>query len=185
MARFWTDHDKQQIAAMLLAGDTYDVIAAEFGVSRNAVAGVITRTKRLHGLSQRALSDEHRERLSAAQRERYSSNVIVFPGARREPLPTVEKPALRVITNTAKAIDDWLKANGGARKFEPGFSTDYLAMKSFLEKRGVTFNLHRGSCFLSNGRGRPRKVTWDEVYRVADKFRVAEGLTPILPESAA
>ncbi len=102
-----------------------------------------------------------------------------------EPKP-VERPVLRVVANNIPMmVEDWLRRNGGARKFEARCSTDYGYLKFYLEEHGVVLSLIKGSPVLQTGSGRQRKVEWNEVFRVADRFRVAEGLEPILRGVAA
>jgi hypothetical protein len=95
------------------------------------------------------------------------------------------RSTLRVVSNNINMMAaDWLAKNGGPRRYETGFSTDYVPLKNYLEKHGITFNLNKNVPYLTAGRGRPRKASWIEVYHLVDKYRLAEGLTPIMRRPA-
>jgi hypothetical protein len=161
----WTPDQIERVRELLSEKLTYVEVAARMGVSRGTIAKLILRTPEL-----REMPDRNRTR----------------GRTKAEPAPAPRRSAFRVVSNNIPMMTaDWLEKHGGARRYEAGFSTDYLTMKSYLERHGVTFNLTKNQPTLSTGRGRPRKVTWTDVFRAADKFRVAEGLTPILRESAA
>lgn len=161
--KLWTDDERAELYRMKDAGATLGEIALHFRVTKKAVIGQVKR------------------------RSDIASNIIRFPRSRTAKRSQAaikadsrSRPKLRVIVNTKKLVDDWLRENGGARKFEPGFSADYLGMQRYLGDRGVTLGMRRGKLLLHGERGRPRMVSWDEVWAAADKFRVREGKTPIL-----
>lgn len=109
------------------------------------------------------------------------SNVVILPVVRREPIPTAPhlKPKLTFHTNTELLVADYLKKHG-ARRFERGFSTDYSYLQIFLRDRGFSLSMQANAPYLAKGSARPRKVSWQEVWKVVDKFRADEGLTPIV-----
>jgi len=131
---------------------------------------------------------EHLGRHSNSVRKRVKALGVATrgkPGPKTEaPALPVERPKLCVVTNDNLLIADWLKRNGGPRRFEQGFSTDYLSLKVYLEKHGVILIVSSNQPFMRTAHGWPRKVTWAEVYRCADKFRAVEGKTPILRGAA-
>ncbi|MBA3576214.1 MAG: hypothetical protein H0W39_01160 [Sphingomonas sp.] len=77
-------------------------------------------------------------------------------------------------------VDDWIAKHGRPRRFERGFTTEYLNLKLYLARHGVTFDLASNQCMISRGPGRPKTVEWAKVWQLVDEFRRAEGLEPIL-----
>ncbi len=82
-------------------------------------------------------------------------------------------------------IADWLEKNGGARRYEAGFSSTFLSIQNFLQSRGITVTCFRRRYKISSGKGRPKISTWDEVLRMLDDIRTAEGLEPLRQKHAA
>lgn len=82
-------------------------------------------------------------------------------------------------------IAAWLKKNGGARRYEAGFSSTFLSIQTFLQARGITVTCFKRRYKVSSGKGRPKISTWDEVLRMLDDIRTAEGLEPLRQKHAA
>ena len=194
----WTPEEKARVADLLQRGKTAKQIGEVIGVTRNAIIGIVARDKMLSaiGFSRRGSGGvrekklTHDERLirrrqyDVAYRARIRGEVIAFPKPLR-PRPTyhlapTKSPALRVITNIPMLVEDWLKQNGGPRRFERTATSDTWVIRLYLEERGVKLNGQRGKWGISNWRGRPRLGTWADVMKVADEFRVAEGLQPFI-----
>ena len=182
----WSADEHETMVRMAAEGCPMSQVAKVLGRSRNAIAGRAIR----HGI--KFLGIVKRGPKGPRGPKQVTAQVIRFP---KPPKATaapraVAKPAsppkpLKVVTqNTDLMVQDYL-AKHGARRFEPGFSTDYHNLKNYLQERGVSLNLKSSSPYVSHGRGRPRKCTWGEVIAIADRFRVAEGMTPILRSSAA
>ncbi|SFJ54578.1 hypothetical protein SAMN04515648_4527 [Phyllobacterium sp. CL33Tsu] len=85
---------------------------------------------------------------------------------------------------TEQMISDWTDRNGGPRRFSRGESTDFLAIRSNLEKHGYKLSGHRYEYIVSkNGMSR-RKFDWHGLLRFIDDLRVADGLPAILARLA-
>jgi hypothetical protein len=182
----FTPEEDAIIARMLVEGSSAGMIGKVIDRSKNSVIGHVRDVPRLKAIGFKgkfggpvaARTKRKTEQEVREKRQQYGRPVSTMP-----PAPT-PKPVLKVIANTSMMIADWLKKNGGPRRFERGFSTDYSHLRFYLEKHGVTLSLVKSRCYLSTGGSRPRKVEWEDVYRIADKFRRAGGLEPILRASA-
>lgn len=79
-------------------------------------------------------------------------------------------------------------AENGVRRFEPGTSGDYQAIKSFLADRGYTLTTHgRASSYIIKApgqRGRPKATNWTKVVEFVDELRRSEGLEPLKRRAA-
>lgn len=79
-------------------------------------------------------------------------------------------------------------AENGVRRFEPGTSGDYQAIKSFLADRGYTLTTHgRASSYIIKApgqRGRPKSIGWSKVIQFVDELRQGEGLEPLRRSAA-
>ena len=82
-------------------------------------------------------------------------------------------------------INEWIAKNGGARRYEAGFSSTFLSIQNFLQARGITVTCFKRRYKVSTGKGRPKISTWDEVLRMLDHIRMAEGLEPLHQKHAA
>lgn len=157
--------------------------------SRNAIIGVYHR----HAKHLAAYPLQTPPNMRGRSQRKPVSNVVTLriPKKRRRApneamaLMTVENRPKPVWNNDALSVEDWLKRNGGARKFEAGFSADYFGLQRFLADRGVTLVRNKSHYKIKSGRGRPRTVSWQEVCRIVDEHRVAEGLSPIKARTAA
>jgi hypothetical protein len=114
------------------------------------------------------------------------SNIIKFPKrkyVRRASAAAkqADAPKLRVVSNNIPLmVQDWLDRNGGPRRFEKNATADTWAIRAYLEERGIRMNGHQCKWSVSTGRGRPRTMKWSEIVRIADEFRIAEGLQPFV-----
>lgn len=77
-------------------------------------------------------------------------------------------------------------AKNGVRRFEPGFSADYAAIKQFLFDHGWNLSQQRNLFTLApvGTRGRAPRTTWGKVMLKVDEIREAKGLTPIVKRAA-
>lgn len=197
----WTDEAKEIVAERLRAGDTAAQIGACLDVSRSAITGLLARDKDLAaigfvrrgrsfngGRTPRLTREERRERQiqynrAYQQRRRKGSNVVPFPASFRN-LPANSPqikatPQLRVVSNNVPLmVEDWLKLNGGPRRFERGETSETWTIRQYLADRGISTNGHRGRWSVSRGRGRPKIMTWADVMAIVDELRMAEGLQP-------
>lgn len=82
-------------------------------------------------------------------------------------------------------ISDWLRKNGGARRYEAGFSSTFLSIQTFLQARGITVTCFKRRYKISFGKGRPKIATWHDVLSILDDIRTSEGLEPLLQKHAA
>lgn len=135
---------------------------------------------------------EYNRAYAAQRREKakQSGKVIQFPAkTRRSPQPPAPKPKLIVVSNNVDLmVKDWLAKNGGPRRFADNDTTSDVFVAEYLKERGVFVNRTRmdwgsaaGRWKMSRGQGRPKMVAWAEILRVADEFRIAEGLQPFAP----
>ena len=183
----WTAEAKEIVAERLRAGDTAAQIGARLDVSRSAITGLLARDKDLAaigfaragtsfngGRTPRLSPEEKRERQrqysrAYLQRRRNGSNVVPFP-----------RPRLRLVSNNVPLlVEDWLKLNGGPRRFEQGITTDTWIVRQFLTDRGISVAGTFGNKWkIVRGPGRPTMGTWADVMAVVDEIRLAEGLQP-------
>ncbi|WP_312419758.1 hypothetical protein [Shinella sp.] len=79
-------------------------------------------------------------------------------------------------------------ALNGVRRFDPGTSGDYLAVKTFLAERGYTLTTHgRASLYVIKApgqRGRPKPTNWPKVIQFVDELRQKDGLEPLKRRAA-
>lgn len=162
----WREDEVATLRAMAEDGASMGKVAAALGRTRNAVAGQAKK----HGIKFKGKFSNSKPR---------TAQVIPFPKPRVAKPVKAKKPVLRVVNNIDLMVKDYLARNG-ARRFEEGFSTDYLNLKNYLQPRGVEINLKGSQLRVSRGHGRPQSCTYREVFAIADTFRIAEGLTPIL-----
>ncbi|NTS30696.1 hypothetical protein HQ945_05470 [Phyllobacterium sp. BT25] len=85
---------------------------------------------------------------------------------------------------TEQMISDWMDRNGAPRRFSRGESTDFLAIRSYLEKHGYRLSGHRYEYIFSRNGMPRRKFDWRGLLRFVDDLRVADGLPPILARLA-
>ncbi|TIM14479.1 MAG: hypothetical protein E5Y67_12430 [Mesorhizobium sp.] len=181
----WTVETKAIVAERLRAGDTAAQIGARLDVSRSAITGLLNRDKELAaigfarsgtsfngGRTPRITPEEKRERQrqysrAYLQRRRNGSNVVPFPQVRRI-----------VSNNVPLMVDDWLKLNGGPRRFEQGVTTDTWLVRQYLTDRGISVTGTYGKWKIVRGPGRPKTGTWAAVMEIVDEIRLAEGLQP-------
>lgn len=190
MTNRWSQEAKATVAKMLVQGKTAAQIGKVVDKSRNAVVGVVHRDPELakigfSGRNWRTKEERlaQRKKYDAAYRakQRGETNVIRIKFGRqpKEIGHTSAPPKLRVVSNNVPMmISDWLAQHGGARRFEHAATSDTMAIRLYLEERGIKLNGHRGKWAISRGPGRPKTGTWADVMRIADDFRVAEGLQP-------
>lgn len=86
--------------------------------------------------------------------------------------------------NTASLVDQWIEQNGSPRRFPQGDNSDFIAIRSFLEKHGYRVNGHRYHFTISKGREFRRKTDRRGMLQFVDELRIAEGLPPILARAA-
>lgn len=136
---------------------------------------------------------EYNRAYAAQRREnaKKTGTVIPFPiKTRRSPeKPVAQQPKLTVVSNNIDLmVKDWLAKNGGPRRFADNDTTGDVFVAEYLRERGVIVARTRmdwgsaaGRWKMSRGQGRPKMVSYAEILRVADEFRVAEGLQPFAP----
>lgn len=191
----WTAELEDQLRELWAAGDSASKIAAIMGggLTRNSIIGKAHRL----GLEPRRspvdksrppMSPEqaHQRRLELQRKRRKEngpeprasrSNVSRQPRAKTIPRPrVVYRPDTGA--NDAELVQGWLTLNGGARRFERGASSDELAMRDYLRKRGYETAYRHGKLFLK-GSGRPRLLPYKEMVALVDDLRAAEGLQRI------
>lgn len=68
-----------------------------------------------------------------------------------------------------------------ARVFEPGFSTDYTALQTYLDRNDIEMKRVRALYQVKWRKERkPSKfMTWTDVINVVDEIRIQQGLQPI------
>lgn len=81
---------------------------------------------------------------------------------------------------------EWLKANGGPRRFRQGDTADPFSLQPWLQKRG--YELILGKCQFRvkrlGGNGTKGKVlSRTQFLAFVDKLRMSEGLEPIIPSN--
>ncbi len=72
------------------------------------------------------------------------------------------------------------------RQFEEGFSTDYHAIQSFLERHGYCLRQSVGRCQIKKPGSRKwsKNMHWTKVLDLVDDIRAAQGLTTIKVRAA-
>lgn len=90
----WTDRDKQRIAAMLRDKLTASEIGAYFGVSRNAIIGIVGRTPELSkiGYRHRAKSKPAKKDSSSKPKRRPSVRLLVQNLVHKKASRSKDKP---------------------------------------------------------------------------------------------
>lgn len=158
----WTQDKVDQVAEHRKAGMSFLEIAKRMGMTEGMISGIF----------------ERRRELRAINPGRAPVRFGKPRGARpKQPFKPV------VITNTKMLVEDWI-AQGKIRRFDSGESTDYYAIVAYLRERGYILSQAHQKYTLSSGRGRPRRVGWNDVLAVVDRFRIAEGKPPILRRAA-
>jgi hypothetical protein len=133
---------------------------------------------------------EYNRAYAAQRREKAkkTGTIIQFPAkTRRSPeRPDHKPPQLTVVSNNISLmVEDWLKKHGGPRRFADNDTTNDIYVAEYLKERGVIARRTRmdwgsagGRWNVSRGAGRPKAASWADILRIADEFRVAEGLPP-------
>lgn len=183
----WTEQDRARIGAFLMDGLSASQIGNEMGVTRNAIIGLVHRDKNLRaiGFARKGGGNNGggRPRKHSAEtvkeraRERARAHYWRQKAHRKAKAKAANPP------KPAVSIEEWLRLNGGPRRFERGFSTDYFNIRQYLIERGIRIENHQNRLKLYEG-NRPRIVSWEEVHAMVDEFRIAEGLTPIIQRAA-
>ncbi|TGT96034.1 hypothetical protein EN806_53215 [bacterium M00.F.Ca.ET.163.01.1.1] len=180
LIRFTAEEDAK-IAELSDAGKSGSEIAEIMG---RIMSSVIKRA--------RVIGKPLHAKAGQKKRERPEGEVIPFPRQKRpraaKPKP-VERPKLIVVShNIPLMVEDWLAKNGGARRFADNDTTNPYYVAEYLREHGVyakrlreDWNTPQGKWTVSRGAGRPRAETWAGILRIADGFRIAEGLQPFLP----
>lgn len=162
---------------LLRDGLSASQIAYQFGVSRNAVIGIVHRDADLKAVGFVPKREKPTNVISLPR-----TNVCAFPNIRRvspTSAPPKERPALRVVSNNSSMmVNDWLQKNG-ARTFKANERTDEFSVKQFLADRGykVSGGWQGHSTITGNG-VRRSKLRWSGVMAFVDELRVKEGLEP-------
>lgn len=170
--------------------------------SRNSIIGMFHRSpeelKRypLRTVSRRPkMSDEEKRAREVDRARRYrarkrSADIIQLriPATKRAagdvcvgcaPVKTVEAPRFRVVSNNVDMmVKDYLTKHG-ARRFERGVVTDFVAIVNFLREHGHELKGKSAGYVLD---GRPK--SWAAVLGLVDEIRIGKGLEPILRQSA-
>jgi hypothetical protein len=181
------------VADIYLAGVAASKIAALFDhASRSAVCGVIHRlqAKGVIVSADRAQVKKRRGRAAAKQ-----AGVQTFPTPKPRNTTTPSPASAAVIAlpsahgshrATSAMVEAWLAKNGGPRRFEAGASTDVLSIRAYLLPKGfdVVFLQREGGVYTVTkpGPGRPAKLDREQFFAFVDKLRLADGLTPFLPQ---
>lgn len=183
----WTNEAKERVGELLKAGKTAREISLEFGVSRNSIASLVSRDDALAaiGFARQGTSFNGGRKSKLSQEERRERRRQYMKQYHSENPRTVAKPKLRVVSNNVQLmVEDWLKANGGARRFQRGESADPLAVQAWLRERGVDCNGVSRTCGaaykVSRGSGAAKRMSWADVLAMVDKMRRAEGLQPFV-----
>lgn len=167
----WTEEEDRILADMAREGASGSEVGLRLGRSRNAIMG------RAHRLGIRFHGPGSGNKNAAGKRRHVSPPPSGF--AKRKQTEQTEKPKLRVITNEQRLIEDYI-ARHGVRRFEPTASGDVLRLSAYLEKHGYRVTCFSGHCRIARGDGPWRKATLREIIELADKFRVSEGLEPLV-----
>ena len=196
----WSDKARERVGQLLREGLTAREIGIEMRVSRNAIIGIVGRDKTLSAIGfarSKGRAGGGGNGPGVGPKRVNGTKVYSFPkrpAPKPEPtrvfvLPAighnikggfkeVVKPSLKVITNTALTVEDWLAANGGPRRFARGDSCDYFSLQKFFEEHGYGLSQQKGKYRITVGSGRPKEATWSAVVALADKLRTAVGLEP-------
>lgn len=170
--------------------------------SRNSVISVFHRNREalkqypLRTVIRRPkMSEEERKAREADRVRRYRSrkrrsNVItlLIPAVKRAlgdvchgaaPVKTVEVPRLRVMSNNVDLMVKDFLAKHGARRFERGVTTEYVAIVNFLREHGRELKC-ASACYKLDG----KPTSWVGVLAMVDEIRTRKGLEPIVRKSA-
>jgi len=97
------------------------------------------------------------------------------------------RPAIKDVEPAVRqTIEDWLRENGGPRRFEPGTSNDFDAVRHFLAARNYQASFsQRGEVRVERDGEKTRRLTVAAFFRFVDTIRVSEGLPTFLNPRAA
>lgn len=170
--------------------------------SRNSIIGMFHRSpeelKRypLRTVSRRPkMSDEEKRAREVDRARRYrarkrSADIIQLriPATKRAagdvcvgcaPVKTVEAPRFRIVSNNVDLmVKDYLTKHG-ARRFERGATTEYVAVVNFLREHGHELKC-ASACYKIDG----KPTSWVGVLAMVDEIRTRKGLEPIVRKSA-
>jgi len=92
------------------------------------------------------------------------------------------RPAIKdVEPSVRRTIEDWLRENGGPRRFKQGTSNDFDAVRHYLAERGYGAKFsQRGDVAVEKAGEKTRKLTVAAFFRFVDTIRISEGLEPYL-----
>jgi hypothetical protein len=201
MIRKWTEADHDKVAELLTAGKLASEIGAVIGVSRNAIIGIVGRTERLRAIGfartpghpgsrkprpnrKQPVAGSHRKRpqkLFAAPKTAtnpahnyrdFSPMRTGFALPSQQRRDTITVP----VTDLNSAIEQWMAANNGPRRFERGDSGDFFSVQEYLRARGHDVRgspMSKGFTVISDGK--KRSMGWHGILRLADEFRASEG----------
>lgn len=170
----WTEEEDRILVDMAREGASGSEVGLKLGRSRCSVIG------RTHRLGIRFHGSGSGNKNAAGKRRHVSPPPSGFAKRKQaEQTEQTEKPKLRVITNEQRLIEDYIARNG-VRRFEPTASGDVLHLSAYLERHGYSVTCFSGHCRIARGDGPWRRTTLREIIELADKFRVSEGLEPLV-----
>lgn len=88
---------------------------------------------------------------------------------------SAENNGRSLAADVGKAIKAFIRKGGEARRFEPGFSTDFRDLKEYLIARGVKIVIRMNRVYYRNKMLKPAKF-----YELVDAERMKEGKPPII-----
>lgn len=193
----------EAVKAVWFDGASSRQIAERVGApSRNSVISVFHRNQEalkqypLRTIIRRPkMSEQERKAREADRVRRYRSrkrrsNVITLhiPTVKKAlgdqtrgivPVKTVEVPRFRVVRNNVDMMVKDFLAKHGARRFERGATTEYVAVVNFLREHGHELKC-ASACYKIDG----KPTSWVGVLAMVDEIRTRKGLEPIVRKSA-
>jgi hypothetical protein len=175
-SHIWTGDDIENVAQLLKAKQTAAQIGAVFGVSRNAITGLVFRNPYLKSVG----FDRKSGFASKGGRPKGSKNRIRKP----KPITVKAVPAKPIVmpAGNERALIDAFIRDHGVRRFEQRETSEYYAVQTWLRERGYKLTQKSSSFTLTCGRGRPKAWRqWSGVLAFVDEIRTSEGLAAFLP----
>lgn len=182
MKPVWTDEDVEACRKLLAEGLSASQIGKRLGFTRGSVISKVHRTPALmaEGFKQ---GRPNPTKIKSARRSHARALPISVPA----PAPVPVAPASQDVRSMA---DEWMKRNGGPRRFENGCTTNTDILFAYMRTKGFycrCVGTGRGMQIqVSGGKAKTRRVSFQAFMAMVDEHRVKDGLEPIaLRERAA
>jgi hypothetical protein len=185
MKPVWTDADVEACRKLLAEGLSASQIRKRLGFTRGSVISKVHRTPSLmaEGFKQ---GRPNPSKIKSARRS-YARALPAQNAASKQMPAKVAVPAFQDVTSMA---EEWMKRNGGPRRFENGCTTNTDILFAYMRTKGFycrCVGTGRGMQIqVSGGKAKTRRVSFQAFMAIVDEYRIKDGLEPIaLRERAA